>query len=82
MAEAATSTHQQVGSQQTATPKVRSWARRTMTLSCLAVFMTQMVTTIYLPSLSLLRFDGHSRSGVQPREDVHHGEHGEEEASP
>ncbi|MEU9062409.1 hypothetical protein AB0D13_26970 [Streptomyces sp. NPDC048430] len=32
--------------------------------------------------LGLIRFDGHSRSGVQPREDVHHGEHGEEEASP
>jgi hypothetical protein len=26
--------------------------------------------------LSLICFDGHSRSGVQPREDVHHGEHG------
>ncbi|MFF1931429.1 hypothetical protein ACFVYB_25415, partial [Streptomyces sp. NPDC058228] len=33
-------------------------------------------------SLGLIRFDGHSRSGVQPREDVHHGEHGEEETSP
>ncbi|WP_443075917.1 transposase [Streptomyces sp. TRM 70351] len=32
--------------------------------------------------LGLVRFDGHSRSGVQPREDVHHGEHGEEETSP
>ncbi|MEH0415984.1 caspase family protein [Streptomyces sp. B21-083] len=32
--------------------------------------------------LGLIRFDGHSRSGVLPREDVHHGEHGEEEASP
>ncbi|MFF1901484.1 flavoprotein, partial [Streptomyces sp. NPDC058206] len=31
--------------------------------------------------LGLIRFDGHSRSGVQPREDVHHGEHGEEETS-
>ncbi|MEU2931074.1 2-phosphosulfolactate phosphatase, partial [Streptomyces sp. NPDC007251] len=31
--------------------------------------------------LGLIRFDGHPRSGVQPREDVHHGEHGEEEAS-
>lgn len=31
--------------------------------------------------LGLIRFDGHSRSGVLPREDVHHGEHGEEEAS-
>ncbi|MEU1486312.1 pentapeptide repeat-containing protein [Streptomyces sp. NPDC005752] len=33
-------------------------------------------------SVGLIRFDGHSRSGVQPREDVHHGEYGEEEASP
>ncbi|MDX3771712.1 MULTISPECIES: hypothetical protein, partial [unclassified Streptomyces] len=32
--------------------------------------------------LGLIRFDGHSRSGAQPREDVHHGEHGEEETSP
>ncbi|MFF7987779.1 transposase [Streptomyces sp. NPDC007901] len=31
--------------------------------------------------MGLIRFDGHSRSGVLPREDVHHGEHGEEEAS-
>ncbi|MFJ2729338.1 hypothetical protein [Streptomyces collinus] len=31
---------------------------------------------------ALIRFGGHPRSGVQPREDVHHGEHGEEEASP
>lgn len=31
--------------------------------------------------MGLIRFDGHLRSGVQPREDVHHGEHGEEEAS-
>ncbi|MEU0656225.1 hypothetical protein ABZ485_28880 [Streptomyces albogriseolus] len=30
----------------------------------------------------MIRFDGHSRSGVHPREDVHHGELGEEEASP
>ncbi|AVV46591.1 hypothetical protein C6376_39755 [Streptomyces sp. P3] len=32
--------------------------------------------------LDLIHFDGYSRSGVLPREDVHHGEHGEEEASP
>ena len=32
-------------------------------------------------ALSLLRFGGHSRSGVRPREDVHHGEHGEEASS-
>src|SRR5256885_1831717 len=32
--------------------------------------------------LGLIRFDGHPRSGVHPREDVHHGEHGEEEATP
>ncbi|WJY43072.1 GNAT family N-acetyltransferase [Streptomyces sp. P9-2B-2] len=31
--------------------------------------------------VGLIRFDGHQRSGVLPREDVHHGEHGEEEAS-
>lgn len=30
----------------------------------------------------MIHFDGHSRTGGQPREDVHHGEHGEEEASP
>ncbi|MGW1270539.1 UvrD-helicase domain-containing protein, partial [Streptomyces sp. NPDC002491] len=35
-----------------------------------------------LSEVGLIRFDGHPRSGVQPREDVHHGEHGEEEASP
>lgn len=29
-----------------------------------------------------IRFDGQSRSGVQPRQDVQHGEHGEEEATP
>ncbi|MEE1798156.1 recombinase family protein [Streptomyces sp. JV176] len=33
-------------------------------------------------AVGLIRFDGHPRSGVQPREDVDHGEHGEEEASP
>ncbi|CAG6397101.1 hypothetical protein SCOCK_50150 [Actinacidiphila cocklensis] len=32
--------------------------------------------------LSLIRFDGHPRSGVLPGQDVHHGEHGEEEATP
>ncbi|MDX2548954.1 hypothetical protein PV331_45065, partial [Streptomyces sp. WI04-05B] len=32
--------------------------------------------------VGLIRFDGHPRSGVLPREDVHHGEHGEEEATP
>lgn len=32
--------------------------------------------------LGLIRFGGHPRSGVLPREDVHHGEYGEEEASP
>lgn len=31
--------------------------------------------------LNLIRFDVPSRSGVQSREDVHHGEHGEEESS-
>ncbi|MER5326771.1 hypothetical protein [Streptosporangium roseum] len=31
--------------------------------------------------LGLIRFDGHPRSGVCPRKDVHDGEHGEEEAS-
>ncbi|MGP4087909.1 hypothetical protein [Streptomyces sp. KR55] len=31
--------------------------------------------------LGLIRCDGHPRSGVVPREDVHHGEHGEEEAA-
>ncbi|MGW0680456.1 transposase [Streptomyces sp. NPDC002767] len=31
--------------------------------------------------MGLIRFDGHPRSGVQPREGVHHGEHGEEGAS-
>jgi transposase len=33
-------------------------------------------------AVGLIRVGGHPRSGVQPREDVHHGEHGEEEASP
>ncbi|MFF8235112.1 hypothetical protein ACF05H_41020, partial [Streptomyces caelestis] len=32
--------------------------------------------------MGLIRFGGHPRSGVLPQEDVHHGEHGEEEASP
>ncbi|WSX17860.1 hypothetical protein OG496_11210 [Streptomyces sp. NBC_00988] len=32
--------------------------------------------------VGLIRFDGHPRSGVLPREDVHHGEYGEEEATP
>ncbi|WP_353961755.1 kelch repeat-containing protein [Streptomyces sp. NBC_01619] len=39
-------------------------------------------TEAFDTNLGLIRFDGHSRSGAQPREDVHHGEHGEEETSP
>lgn len=31
-------------------------------------------------SVGLIRFDGHSRPGVQHREDVHQGERGEGEA--
>ncbi|MEU9979599.1 transposase [Streptomyces sp. NPDC051014] len=34
-----------------------------------------------MTGLDLIRFDGRPGSGVLPREDVHHGEHGEEEAS-
>ncbi|WP_344887484.1 hypothetical protein [Streptosporangium longisporum] len=30
----------------------------------------------------MIRFDGHPRSGVRPRKDVHDGEHGEEETAP
>ncbi|WP_234345532.1 transposase family protein, partial [Streptomyces griseus] len=41
-----------------------------------------LIATDRIAAVGLIRFDGHSRSGVQPREDVHHGEHGEEEASP
>ncbi|WP_406509929.1 transposase [Streptomyces sp. NBC_00212] len=33
-------------------------------------------------SLGLIRFGGHPRSGVQPREDVHHGEHGKKKPRP
>ncbi|MET7847591.1 MFS transporter [Streptomyces avermitilis] len=41
----------------------RKTARRTMTLACLLVFMAQMATTIYLPSLPIVAHDfGMSRS--------------------
>ncbi|MFJ4966908.1 hypothetical protein ACIP6P_31405, partial [Streptomyces sp. NPDC088729] len=65
-----------------------AWAARTATLHH-PVDTGPPITFLMWPpiaairaTLGLIRFDGHPRSGVQPREDVHHGEHGEEEASP
>lgn len=49
-----------------AEPMTRGSSRRTMALSCLAVFMTQMATTIYLPSLPAVMRELHvSRAYAQ-----------------